>query len=80
MTAVRRQEVARQADPCEALDAVAWASAYLWSTSGIADLLDAVDDVQAFAKKHGVVEMFGDDYVMAVISAAFKPYRRLLSC
>jgi hypothetical protein len=71
----RFNEFAAAADPAEVLEARAQARAYLWSTGDIPGLLDAVDPLQEFAERSGLVDCIGQDHVQQIIAGAFRPYR-----
>lgn len=65
----------RLADPLDVLEARAWARAYLWAHGDLEDLLDAVDPLQAYAERSGLIDRLGQDHVQHLIAAAFAPYR-----
>ena len=62
------------ADPVEAFKLRCWARAKLYA-NGEFDLIEAVDALQAFAIKLGLVAEFGQDAVQAMMAAAFTPVR-----
>jgi hypothetical protein len=73
--ALARNDAAVWADPLEVLEARCWARAWLWASCDILDLLDAVDGLQEFAVRCGLVDTIGQDAVQSMISDAFRPYR-----
>jgi hypothetical protein len=64
------------ADPVEVLEARAGARAYLWAHCDILDLLDAVDTLQDYAERSGLVASIGQDRVQRIISDAFCAVRQ----
>ena len=66
----------RLADPLEVLEARSWARARLWAEYEIDDLLDAVDPLQEFAERTGLVAAIGQDAVQIIIGRAFAAVRQ----
>ena len=50
--------------------------AYLWSHGDILDLLDAVDPLQDYAVRSGLVASIGQDRFELIIDNSFAIYRR----
>jgi hypothetical protein len=67
-------QVGQLADPLKVLEARAEARARLWASCDILDLLDAVDPLQAYAERSGLVDRMGQDAVQAIIADAFAPF------
>jgi hypothetical protein len=63
----------KRADPQQVLEARAEARACLWASCDILDLFDAVDPLQSYAERSGLVETIGQDAVQAIIADAFGP-------
>jgi hypothetical protein len=61
-------------DPREAFELRAWARARLFA-QGEFDLHDAVDELQDWAVRIGLVEQIGQDEVQTIMSAAFAEVR-----
>jgi hypothetical protein len=62
------------ADPIKVLEARAQARAYLWAHCEILDLIEAVDPLQDYAVRSGLVDTIGQDAVQAILAAAFQEY------
>lgn len=65
----------RPAAPIDVLGARAEARAYLFAI-GDMEIADAVDELQDYAFRVGLVRDIGQDAVQAIIAAAFQPHRR----
>jgi hypothetical protein len=63
-------------DPHTAFELRCWARARLFA-QGEFDLHDAVDELQAWAERLGLVEQIGQDAVQAIMAAAFAEVRDL---
>jgi hypothetical protein len=63
------------ADPVEAFTLRCWARARLYGLGEYENLPDAVDALQAFAVKLGLVTSIGQDAVQAIMAAAFELVR-----
>jgi hypothetical protein len=63
------------ADPLEVLKARAWARAHLWA-AGEFSLHEAVDPLQQFAERSGLLAKIGQDAVQAIMAEAFAAVRR----
>ena len=72
----KSERAATLADPAEVLHSRAWARAYLWSQCDILDLLDAVDPLQVYAERSGLIAKIGQDAVQHLIGSAFAAVRR----
>lgn len=66
----------RPAAPIDVLAARAAARAYLYGIGEYDSIADAVDALEDYAHKSGLVRQIGQDAVQAVIAQAFDPYRR----
>jgi hypothetical protein len=62
-------------DPREPFELRAWARARLWRDGEIEDLHDAVDELQVWAERIGLVGAIGQDAVQAIMAAAFAEVR-----
>jgi hypothetical protein len=60
--------------PIDVLTVRAWARAYLWANCEM-EMPDAVDVLQEYANKSGLVRELGQDVVQAIIATAFAPYQ-----
>jgi hypothetical protein len=60
--------------PLDVLTLRAWARAYLW-WAGEYELAEAVEALQEFAERDGLIEQIGQDGVQKILSDAFAPYR-----
>jgi hypothetical protein len=69
-------QIARRPDPVEVFSARCEARAYLWAEAEIADLHDAVDQLQHDALRDGLVGKLGQDGVQALIGRAFAAVRQ----
>ena len=59
-------------DPLDILRARCEARAYLYAAGEIADLQDAVDALQDHAKRHDLIDRYGQDAMQRVIADAFR--------
>lgn len=68
------------ADKPKAFAALCWANAYLWSIGEInrddAWIGHAVDPLQAWAERHGLIEAIGQDEIQRIMADAFARFRR----
>jgi hypothetical protein len=62
-------------DALDILRARCEARAYLYGVGEIPDLHDAVDALQDHAKRHGLIDRYGQDAVQRVIANAFRAVR-----
>lgn len=49
--------------------------AYLWA-AGEMEMPEAVDELESYAFRSGLLQEIGQDAVQAIISAAFEPYQQ----
>jgi hypothetical protein len=74
LNAARTEPNRRLADPFEAFTLRCWARAQLFA-AGDLDLHEAVDVLQEFAERLGLVAKLGQDAVQLLMAAAFAPVR-----
>ena len=63
--------------PLDVLELRAWARAYLWSIGEINTIPTALDPLQDFAERSGLVEELGQDRVQQILADAFAPFRKV---
>jgi len=77
--AVRRDSTSTTAAPApdalEMFRARCEARAYLYAAGDLSDLHDAVDVLQDQAKRHGLIDRYGQDTVQRVVADAFRAVR-----
>jgi hypothetical protein len=66
----------KRVDPLEAYIERARARALLWAESEIDTIPAAVDPLQEFAERCGLVAEIGQDAVQKILGLAFAPYRK----
>jgi hypothetical protein len=64
-----------RASPIDVLTARAEARAYLWAV-GELDMVDAVDVLEEYARRAGLIREIGQDAVQAIIAGAFEAFHR----
>lgn len=62
------------AEPLDVLTVRAETRAYLFGV-GEFELIEAVDELQDYAERSGLVARIGQDEVQSIIATAFAPYR-----